>query len=91
MSKKDGGPVYPVTHVIDQYGNPNEEGMTLRQYYKAAALTGILGNSSLENYWQAIEHIGARDTDDYIAGIKEACSKFADVMIAEDEEAKDNG
>lgn len=45
MNNRDGGPVYPVQ---DQYGDDvalcfkPHTGMTMRQYYKVAALQGLL-------------------------------------------------
>ena len=73
MSKvKDGGPAYPLYPEIPEV-KPNHPGMTMRQYYKAAALTGLIG-------W-------AKDQRD-AATVAHAAGVFADAMIAEDENAK---
>jgi hypothetical protein len=38
-----GGPAFPVTS--DNYANPNSEGMTLRDYFAAKAMQGLMGRS----------------------------------------------
>jgi hypothetical protein len=44
MSNTDtGGPAFPVTS--DNYANPNSEGMTLRDYFAAKAMQGLMGRS----------------------------------------------
>lgn len=40
IDQNDGGPAFPVT-VADKYGRA-PHGMSMRQFYKAAALTGLL-------------------------------------------------
>lgn len=72
MSKKEGGPAFPV----NEGRSILSSGMTMRQYYKAAALTGFMGG------------ISNLDSDqpswDDLAGI---AGGIADAMLAEDEEA----
>jgi hypothetical protein len=41
---KDGGPAFPGFDHIDQNGRPNPPGMSLRDYFAAAALSGLLSN-----------------------------------------------
>ena len=38
-----GGPAFPTTKPLDSWGDPNQ-GMTLRDYFAAKALTGMLGS-----------------------------------------------
>jgi hypothetical protein len=44
-----GGPAFPVTS--DNYANPNSEGMTLRDYFAAQAMQGLLSTVKDEE-WQ---------------------------------------
>lgn len=44
----DGGPVFPV--VSTGLGSVVSEGMTLREYFAAAALTGLLAGQCVGNY-----------------------------------------
>lgn len=73
MDNRDGGPVHPVTDQYNERGElchkPNT-GMTMRQYYKAAALNVI---------WR--EH-PLPESNGFIA---EMVGKLADAMLAEDE------
>ena len=41
---KDGGPAFPGMDYVSQHGKINPPGMTLRDYFAAAALTGLLSN-----------------------------------------------
>ena len=71
MSKvKDGGPAYPLYPEIPEV-KPNHPGMTMRQYYKAAAL--VMFNSV---DWGGMD-------DEALAKIT---GQVADAMIAEDAE-----
>ena len=58
MSKPDGGPAFPRAHVpatVTDMGNwqhhtpfvPAQDGMTLRDYFAAAALSGALYDASI--------------------------------------------
>ena len=48
MSKKDGGPAFPaVTDIAFESTTYTESGMTLRDYFAAAAMQGMLSNGSL--------------------------------------------
>ena len=41
MSKNTGGPAFPTTKPLDGWGDPNA-GMTLRDYFAAKAMQGML-------------------------------------------------
>ena len=41
---KTGGPAFPTTKPLDSWGDPNQ-GMTLRDYFAAKALQGLLAGS----------------------------------------------
>ena len=79
---KDGGPAFPVVSVFVDASNTDDQsgttissergGMTMRQYYKAAALTGILASYEKNRY-----------TSETITNWP---SEIADAMLAEDEE-----
>jgi hypothetical protein len=63
----DGGPAFPTTKPLDYWGDPNQ-GLSMRDYFAAAALQGIIaahGNESNE-----------RVAAEYAYG-------YADAMIAE--------
>jgi len=47
----DGGPAFPGMTYISQDGKKNPEGMTLRDYFAAAALQGILSNTEAGKAW----------------------------------------
>ena len=48
MAKPDGGAAFPHTYVNGEY--VTDGGMTLRDYFAAAALQGGLSNPNTENY-----------------------------------------
>ena len=80
MPKNDGGPAFP--YFPTEYSHRNAEGMTMRQYYKAAALTGLcMGASGLIGREPSAYPKGPHN-----AGIVERASVLADSMIAEDGE-----
>ena len=73
MSKQDGGPAFP--GFIDQFGKKNPEGMTLRDYFAAKAMQGLIASPrGTPN--------GADATDTYYA---EMAYLMADAMLAERE------
>ena len=41
---KTGGPAFPTTKPLDSWGDPNQ-GMTLRDYFAAKAMQGLLAGS----------------------------------------------
>ena len=67
MSKRDGGAAFPR---LDEFW---ARGLSVRQYYKAAALAGIVSRD------------GTLDVEKI--RVAEAAADFADAMIAEDEAA----
>jgi hypothetical protein len=77
MSKKNnGGPAFP----HDEYSNPSECGMTLRDYFAGQALTGMLADSdrSIKLY------DSAGDDDEAMAEINAQWAYFmADAMLKE--------
>ena len=66
------------------HGNPQQgghPGMTIRQYYKAAALSGFLNSTMAELL------IKDRGSEAIHGVIALGCAKIADALIAEDEAA----
>ena len=43
--KQTGGPAFPGFDYIDQYGKKNPEGMTLRDYFAAKAMSSMLSQA----------------------------------------------
>ena len=70
MAKNDGGPAFPGVH-----DGMKPQGMTIRQYYKAAALQGLLATGDYAFYGESLE-VNVR-----------AAGRIADAMIDEDTEA----
>jgi len=73
----DGGAAFPVPFGRDP-DQPSVNGMTVRQYYKAAMLTG----------WAAGRNNGdVRDpSNSTVEMVASACGKYADAMLAERDE-----
>lgn len=80
MSKNNGGRAFPV---LEGPSGDIYEGITMRQYYKAAALQGLMANGGIYP-GQAV----ASNVPESMAYLVEM---VADAMIAEDEEAAKNG
>jgi hypothetical protein len=77
MSNRDGGPAFAC---VESSGSVHQEGMTLRDYFAAAALTGLL----------AAEHEGFSYQGTVEEQADKAASqagKIADAMIAEREKS----
>ena len=79
MEKKDGGPAFPTDHfVVEEHPEKDctrrvflpGSGMTLRDYFAAAALGGYCANSNPDLIVESIEKNGID------------CYKMADAMIA---------
>ena len=70
---KDGGPVFP----IQEPGEFFFDGMTMRQYYKAMALQGIITTPN------DLKINGNKPED-----VVRVAAIYADAMLKEDEEAK---
>ena len=74
MSKDDGGAAFPVPESTRQY---TPQGMTLRDYFAAAMLQGLLAGKGLE----ALENV-RKNTPAEVA-IAKCCYQQADAMLAE--------
>jgi hypothetical protein len=74
-NKKDGGPAFPTTKPLEGWGDPNQ-GMTLRDYFAAAALTGVFANNSALSAFRE----GPRGPS---AEIARAVWRMAETMIEE--------
>jgi len=48
MTTNTGGPAFPGFDYIDQHGKKNPEGMTLRDYFAAKAMLGLMSMSKAE-------------------------------------------
>jgi hypothetical protein len=49
MSNETGGPAFPTTWLVDQYGTKGEcEGMTLRDYFAAMAMAAIIAKIPIQ-------------------------------------------
>ncbi len=77
---KDGGAAFPGT----QYANGisptgHSEGMTLRDYFAAKVLSGIMSNAGALSHFSHNATGSARSTDDKIAS---AVYAMADAMLA---------
>jgi len=71
LSEKDGGPAFPIPGPKElEFTSGRSYGMTMRQYYKAAAITGITASPSFNPA-----------ASEVIAGW---VSRIADAMLAED-------
>ena len=96
-TKPDGGPAFPLPVVYDQHngsitveeviGGNGKSGLSMRDYFAAAALTGVLGHQDAisKGCVQAVtENVG---TGKPVVGFTEilarACFAYADAMIAE--------
>lgn len=77
MSKNNGGPAFPGVTWITQGDNKNPEGMSLRDWFAAKAMQGII---------VAVGECLPKDPHQQVAL---DAYKFADAMLAERE--KDNG
>ena len=68
MTKSDGGPAFPRAGQVDQYLYIDQRGMSLRDYFAAAALPALIADAKLEPY-------GSHR-------IAESAYKTADAMLA---------
>lgn len=77
---KDGGPAFPSANEIKfgDYATSGHSGMTLRQWYKGAALMGVVQAGIVQ------ANLESRDTTRDIA---KWCAVIADALLREDEEA----
>ena len=76
---KTGGPAFPVSALVynDDGGDPTtiiHDGMTLRDYFAAKALQGLLANPKLSN--EILKHGGAAS-----GWIEDSAWAFGDAML----------
>lgn len=72
--KNTGGPAFPVQSVYIEDQETNSHGMTLRDYFAAKALQGLLANPKLSN--EILKHGGA------VGGwIEDSAWAFSDAML----------
>lgn len=83
---KDGGPAFPrpsgnngLTSAEEHYSSQEQDGMSLRDYFAAKTLNGLL--SDADSIAAFREKYGARVPEHLAA----ACYSFADAMVAERE------
>ncbi len=69
----DGGPAFPGMNYISQEGKKNPEGMTIRDYFAASALQGLLGNSEF--------HVAADVESEVPNAIAKYAYEAADAML----------
>jgi len=82
---KDGGPAFPChTNPLPGKLANAPQGMTMRQYYKAAALGGMISNMDI---LQQVDALTTSGTDGFKV-IATMAARYADAMLAEDERAK---
>ncbi len=74
-TKNNGGPAFPLSESSSSVHN----GMTMRQYYKAAALQGLLASPRVFTVDGNSGDLSETET-------ARACGLFADAMLAEDKE-----
>ena len=73
---KDGGPAFP----HDFHGAYTDAGMTLRDHFAAAALTGLLAQTTEDGLAQLIRNHGEQGAMNAIGA---GAFKVADIMLAE--------
>lgn len=85
-SIKGGGSAFP-GYVRDEIGEATPiKGMTMRQYYKAAALTGMLANAEVDRLFQDLERERQLELSRWDRAIVDTAALLADAMIGEDKE-----
>ena len=73
MEKNSGGPAFPGLHPSKEC-HYSEEGMTLRDYFAAKAMQGMLSNPKLAK--EILDHGGA-----FGGWIEESAFSWADAML----------
>jgi hypothetical protein len=74
MTTETGGPAFPGFDYIDQGGKKNPEGMTLRDYFAAKAMQGLLSNPKLQK--EILAQGGCKS-----GWIESSAWAFADAML----------
>jgi len=72
MTKNTGGPAFP--HIAQNYSDVRQDGMTLRDYFAAKAMQGLLSNPKLAN--EILKNGGAQS-----GWIEDSAWAFADAML----------
>ena len=80
----DGGPAFPHLHNTCQRVNESEmfPGMTLRDYFTAAALTGLLASSDNPTCRSGTPEGIERERREYAEGMATSALRYADAMLA---------
>ena len=73
MNKETGGPAFPVNS--DNYASPDSTGMTLRDYFAAKAMQGLIASPRMP----APAHHGGTDVTDSM--VADLAYKMADAML----------
>ena len=78
--RKDGGPAFPTEHGFNSEGEQwDKRGMSLRDYFAAAALRGIIGNADF------LQEVKAHVMDRMPSAAAAAAYDIADAMLDEHE------
>ncbi len=81
MNNDNGGPAFPVAEVYDERGGNytqyGSEGMTLRDYFAAKAMQGIIASGNLHSV-RSLEEENAM-----IEMVAIAAHRYADAMLKE--------
>lgn len=72
----DGGPAFPVAGVVGMHNG--QGGMSLRDYFAAKALLGILSDSNFLTHSTK----GTKDADEWRGNIAGHAYEYADAMLA---------
>ena len=88
---KDGGPAFPVNYIgRDSCGiervQEQDYGMSLRDYFAAKAMQGVLANSEVEKFRQSLDEDIPEEKQ--IEAIATTSYEIADAMIAAREAVK---
>lgn len=87
MSKQDGGPAFPIpANDMEQKEKgwwEHSQGMTLRDYFAAKVINGIVSNPELEIQAQAITGNDIEKMDCWMRGIVRTSFQIADDMLKE--------
>jgi hypothetical protein len=80
--KRGSEPAFPGMDYVSQYGKKNPEGMSIRDYFAAAALNGSLASQCKDSHW-----VFSNIPDDFendtgaLSGIAKLSYDLADAML----------
>jgi hypothetical protein len=84
--RKDGGPAFPrpigSTGAAGQF-NPSQEGMSLRDFFAAAAMQGMCGQFVTEEGNAIVDRLAAHYKTTPACAVAKMAGEFSDAMIAE--------